>query len=83
MLGCIQIFILKGISATFQFIKEKILIPLWDSITRNITRIGKQYPDWVDARKKDGCRVGVDYSSGALWLNLTEILESGEKWLKL
>ena len=56
---------------------------LWDSITRNITRIGKQYPDWVDARKKDGCRVGVDYSSGALWLNLTEILESGEKWLKL
>lgn len=56
---------------------------LWDSITRNITVIGRMQNIWFEERAKDGIKVGVDYSKGTLWLNLTEILESMEKWLEL
>lgn len=56
---------------------------LWDSITRNIAVIGRSYDEWFKIRADDGIQEGVDYSSGTLWLNLTEILESLEKWLEL
>lgn len=56
---------------------------LWDSLTRNITVIGKSCDKWFDDRAKDGIKSGVDYSKGTLWLNLTEILESMEEWMKL
>ncbi|WP_284115677.1 hypothetical protein [Acinetobacter pittii] len=56
---------------------------LWDSLTRNITQIGKLHDKWFEDRKNDGFKTGVDYSRGTLWLNLTEILESMEKWMKL
>lgn len=56
---------------------------LWDSLTRNITVIGRLHPYWFESRVNDGVKVGVDYSNGILWLNLTEILESMEKWMEL
>lgn len=56
---------------------------LWDSITRNITVIGKGHNKWFEDRKNDGLKIGVDYSRGTLYLNLTEILESMEKWMEL
>lgn len=54
---------------------------LWDSITRNITVIGRMHDQWSKDKAKDGYKIGVDYSKGTLWLNLTEILESMEKWM--
>lgn len=56
---------------------------LWDSLTRNITQIGKLHDKWFEDRKNDGIKTGVDYSRGTLWLNLTEIFESMEDWMKL
>ncbi|WP_180182821.1 hypothetical protein [Acinetobacter sp. YH01020] len=56
---------------------------LWDSLTRNITVIGRLYDQWFEDRAKEGIKAGVDYSKGTLWLNLTEILEALEKWMEL
>lgn len=56
---------------------------LWDSITRSVRRIADIYPEWCRCQKNSGFEAGVDYSEGVLWTNLTEFLESLEKWIEL
>lgn len=56
---------------------------LWDSITRSVKRVADIYPQWCSFREEDGYQAGKDYSNGLLSLNLTEFLESLEKWIKL
>lgn len=59
---------------------------LWDSLTRNITQIGKFQPEYQKKKIESGWEFGdkrVDFSQGKFRLNMIEIMEKLEKWIKL
>ncbi|MDC4850899.1 hypothetical protein NQ857_16620 [Acinetobacter baumannii] len=58
---------------------------LWDSMTSNISQIGKFHPDYFEKIQKSGWKLGdepIDFSEGLFKLNMIELLEKMEQWIK-
>ena len=59
---------------------------LWDSMTRNITQIGKFYPIFHKRKIESGWKLGdkrKDFSGGLFELNMIELLNKMEKWIEM